>query len=99
MARNQPFDFSDEDDIVTASTAGSRDVEFSESGSTDLAGMAVMGDDLMGETATGKTGRKTGTAAAAAQVAQQQTATQTRAATGQQDTPTSMQHKGGNQPR
>jgi hypothetical protein len=97
MARNQPFDFSDDDDLATASAAGSQQAEFSESGSTTgLHGMAGMGDDLTGETAAHETGKQTGKAA---QKAAQQTATQTRSTTGQHDSPTSMQRKRGNQPR
>jgi hypothetical protein len=105
MARNQPFDFSDDDDIAVASSSGSRhEAEFSESGSAGLHGMAGTGDGLMGEAATHEASRKAGAAAReaaekAAQRASQQTATQARGSAGQSDTPTSMQHKKGNQPR
>ena len=94
MARNQPFDFSDDDDIDMSHGSSTRHSGIS--GSSDMIGSADISDaDLLDETTaqSGKMGSKS-----AKQAAQTQTAT--RSTTAQQhDTPTSMHHKRGNQPR
>ncbi len=89
MGRDQPFDFSD--DEQAAAMTGSRNSEFSESGS-------AISDDLMDQAAIIESGPQARTAAAKS-AQQSQTATQARTSTGHHDTPTSMQHKRGNQPR
>ena len=99
MARNQPFDFSDDDDIDMSHGSSARHSGIS--GSSDAIGSADLSEaDLLDETSaqsgviqSGVMGSKS-----AKQAAQTQTAT--RSTTAQQhDAPTSMQHKRGNQPR
>jgi hypothetical protein len=110
MARNQPFDFSDDDDIGIGSHSsqsshrshgahgshGAHASDTSYSSSPDMIGSADLTDaDLLGDTGAQQSGRM---GKAAKQAAQTQTAT--RSTTAQQhDSPTSMQHKRGNQPR
>jgi hypothetical protein len=94
MARNQPFDFSDDDDIGIGHGSSSRHTSMS--GSSDMIGSADLADaDLLDDSTahSGHTGSKS-----AKQAAQTHTATRSTTAQ-QQDTPTSMQHKRGNQPR
>jgi hypothetical protein len=109
MARNQPFDFSDDEDIgITSRTASTDDADIAASGSSSSSrssGMAEssdlseMGDaDLLGDTAAEQAGRQ-GRRSAKSQEAAQQIKTATRGSTGQHDPPTSMQNKRGNQPR
>jgi len=112
MARNQPFDFSDDDDHGIGSHSshgshgshsshgshGSHSSHPSHSGdSADLTGpdMSMSDSDMIGDSSahSGRTGSKS-----AKQASQTQTAS--RATTSQQhDSPTSMKHKRGNQPR
>jgi hypothetical protein len=92
MARNQPFDFSDDDDIGISH--GSH--HSSMSGSSDMIGSADHSDaELLDDTTaqSGRTGSKSGKQAAQTQTAARSTTAQ------QHDTPTSMHHKRGNQPR
>jgi hypothetical protein len=108
MARNQPFDFSDDDDIGIGSHSsqsshgahGSHSAagaDSSLSDSPEMIGSADLTDaELLGDTATPQSGRMG--SKAAQQAAKTQTAT--RSTTAQQhDSPTSMHHKRGNQPR
>lgn len=99
MARNQPFDFSDDDDIgIGSHSSSARNTGIT--GSSDMLSSDLNDADLLDESSAQQSGRMTGKAAqqAAQQAAQTQTAT--RSTTSQQhDSPTSMQHKRGNQPR
>jgi hypothetical protein len=105
MARNQPFDFSDDDDIGITSRSAS-DSRISSSRSSDLPGasgdaaMAGMSDDDLLDDAAAPQADRTGSKGARdVQKSAQQTQTATRSSSGQQDTPTSIKRKRGNQPR
>jgi hypothetical protein len=85
MSRNQPFDFTDDDDISLASgSANTTDAEYTEFGWADSPEMGSAMED------TGRQGQKT---------RKSQTATHMRRSAEQPDSPTSMSHKRGNQPR
>jgi hypothetical protein len=92
MARNQPFDFSDEDDLIASGGTNATDAEYSESGWADSPDMT---SQSMGRSSMDETGRH------ATQKARQQsqTATHTRSSAEPPDSPTSMNKKRGNQPR
>lgn len=100
MARNQPFDFSEDDDFAVSSSGGSmQDAELSEAGTARLHNL---GDDMLAEAGMDHQGsQQAGQQARQARQAarQTQTATQTRATAQQHDTTTSLQNKRGNQPR
>jgi hypothetical protein len=87
MGRNQPFDFSDDEDLTIASGgANTADAEYSETGWSDSPNMNSAMDDIGGQ-ASEKATQKS------------QTATHARSSAEQHDTPTSMNRKRGNQPR
>ena len=89
MARNQPFDFSDEDDLSLTRNTDFDDAEFTESGLASPYGTS-------GHAGDGMTHHQTG---AASQASRAQTTTPTRESAESWEANTSMSKKRGNQPR
>jgi hypothetical protein len=96
MARNQPFDFSEDSDAAAQSGGGHlRDAELSESGEVS---MTPMYDDMLASSGLDYHGSQHAEHQLR-QARQTQTATQTRAKVKQRETTTPLHRKRGNQPR
>ena len=96
MARNQPFDFSEDNDLAAASSGASRhDAELNESGP---ASFHPMGEEMLAAHGMDHHGSQHAEHQLR-QARQTQTATQTRAKVQQRETTTPMHRKRGNQPR
>jgi len=97
MARNQPFDFSEDSDFAAASSGGHhhQDAELSESGT---ASMHPLYDDMLASSGLDYHGSQHAEHQVR-QARQTQTATQTRAKVKLRETTTPLHRKRGNQPR